>query len=388
VKVWFPAILIILIVKTFDNINKNWSIKVLHAWQISYLCPFKFFMVLKNTKNETFSSIRSLFEETSQKVLLITHENPDGDAIGSAIGLGEVLQNAGHEVKIVAPNAYPEFLKWFSSQIEIVVYERKRKKATAYLNEAQILICIDFNEAKRAAHMAKKILAFSGTKMLIDHHPNPTDFCDFMVSEPEYSSTAELIFDFVNRIEMGEYINHDAAEALFSGIMTDTGSFSHNISRPNTFQVVAKLMEWKINTEKIHAAVYHTFSANRMKLLGHSINKMEVFPEYRSAVMWLSQKELMEFDHQPGDTEGFVNYPLSINNIVFCALFIEKKDYIKVSFRSKGNFPANEFSRKHFSGGGHMNAAGGEVKLTLEESVGKFRQLLSDYKHLLLETVI
>jgi bifunctional oligoribonuclease and PAP phosphatase NrnA len=307
-------------------------------------------MVLKNTKNETFSSIRSLFEETSQKILLVTHENPDGDAIGSAIGLGEVLQNAGHEVKIVAPNAYPEFLKWFSSNIEIVVYERKKKKATDYLNEAKILICIDFNEVKRAAHMVKKIMAFTGIKILIDHHPNPTDFCDYMISEPEYSSTAELVFDVVNKIKMGKYIDHNAAEALFTGIMTDTGSFSHNISRPNTFQVVAKLMEWKIDTEKIHAAVYHNFSANRMKLLGHSINnKMEVFPELRSAVIWLSQEELKEFDHEPGDTEGFVNYPLSINNIVFCALFIEKKEYVKVSFRSKGNFPANEFSRKHFS---------------------------------------
>jgi bifunctional oligoribonuclease and PAP phosphatase NrnA len=347
------------------------------------------FMVLKSTGNEIFTSLEALIKVPKQKVTLVTHENPDGDAIGSAIGLGGVLKNFGHEVKIIVPNSYPDFLKWFSTDIEIVVYDRKKNRVKAILQETQILFCLDFNEAKRTARMEKRVLEFSGTKVLIDHHPYPADFCDLMISETEYSSTAELVFDVIQLINLGEYINHDAAEALFAGIMTDTGSFAHNISRPNTFQVVAKLMEWEIDTEKIHAAVYHNFSAHRMKLLGHSLGeKMKVFPEYRSAVMWLSQSELEKFEYQPGDTEGFVNYPLSINNIVFSALFIEKKDHVKVSFRSKGNFACNEFSRDHFSGGGHKNAAGGETKLSLEAAVEKFTQLLGDYKHLLLETKI
>ncbi len=346
-------------------------------------------MVLKNTENEILTSLEALVRVPKQKVTLVTHENPDGDAIGSAIGLGEVLKNFGHDVRIIVPNDYPEFLQWFSSNIEIVVYEKKKNRGKAILEETQLLFCLDFNEAKRTARMEKKVLEFSKPKVLIDHHPYPTDFCDLMISEPEYSSTAELIFDVIQQINLGECINHDAAEALFTGIMTDTGSFSHNISRPNTFQVVAKLMDWHIDTEKIHAAVYHNFSAHRMKLLGHCLGKkMEVFHEFRSAVIWLSQNELDEFEYQPGDTEGFVNYPLSINNIVFSALFTEKKDHVKVSFRSKGDFACNTFSRNHFSGGGHKNAAGGETKLPLEEAVEKFRQLLGDYKHQLLETTI
>ncbi len=346
-------------------------------------------MVLKNTGNEIFTSLEALIEAPKQIVTLVTHENPDGDAIGSAIGLGEVLKNYGHEVKIIVPNDYPEFLHWFSTEIEILVYDRKKNRGKAILEETQILFCLDFNEAKRAARMEKQILGFSKPKVLIDHHPNPTHFCDLMISEPIYSSTAELVFDVVKKLKLEKYINHNAAEALFAGIMTDTGSFSHNISRPNTFKVVAKLMEWGIDTEKVHAAVYHNFSAHRMKLLGHCLGqKMQVFPEYRAAVIWLSQKELEEFEFQPGDTEGFVNYPLSINNIVFSALFIEKKDHVKVSFRSKGDFPSNEFSRNHFDGGGHLNAAGGETKLSLEKSVEKFTQLLKDYQHQLLETSI
>lgn len=345
-------------------------------------------MVLKNTDNEIIIALRNLFTGAKKKFVVITHENPDGDAIGSSIGIGEVLNNYGHQVTIVVPNAYPDFLKWFSSEIEIVVYERKRSLAVSYLSDADVMVCVDFNEPKRVSRLKNKLLEFSRTKVLIDHHPNPVSFCDYMVSEPSYSSTAELVYDVIRKADMEGYLNHDAAEALFTGIMTDTGSFSHNIANSNTFRVVAKLMECGIDTEKIHASVYHTFSEHRMKLLGHSLNKMKVFPEHRSAIIWLSQDELKEYKFQPGDIEGFVNYPLSINNIVFSALFMEKKGYVKASFRSKGSFPVNEFANKHFSGGGHRNAAGGEVKLSLEESVERFTELLKDYNHLLTQTTI
>lgn len=344
---------------------------------------------MKNTGNKTFSALKELLAAKPGKVALVTHENPDGDAIGSCVGLGEVLKNAGHQVKIIVPNDYPEFLHWFSSQIEIIVHRNNKEKAEKALEESEVLFCLDFNEAKRTRQLEKKILEFPGTKILIDHHPYPASIFDITISEPEYSSTAELVFDVVKKTGWSEYINRDAAEALFTGIMTDTGSFSHNTSRANLFKVVAKLMDWGIDTEKIHQAVYHNFSAQRMKLLGHCLSqKMKVFPEYRSAVIWISQKELKAFDFQPGDAEGFVNYPLSINNIVFSALFMEKKDYTKASFRSKGNFPANSFSTEHFSGGGHMNAAGGETKLPLDEAVEKFTQLLGEYEQQLLKTII
>lgn len=346
-------------------------------------------MVLKNTENEIFTSIGKLLGGSPENVVIVPHENPDGDAIGSAIGLGEILKNFGHRVKIISPNDYPVFLKWFSSEIGILVYERQKKKAISVLENAGILICVDFNEPKRAAHIEKKLSGFSLPTILIDHHPNPSDCADYMISEPNYSSTAELIFDVVKKIGFAKYLNKAAAEALYTGIMTDTGSFSHNISNPNTFKVIAELMEWGIQPDQIQSNIYHNFSAGRMKLLGHCLNnKMEIFPESRSAMIYLSQKELKEYDYQPGDTEGFVNYPLSVNNIVFSTLFIEKKDFVKASFRSKGNFPANKFAREHFEGGGHLNAAGGETKLTLDETLEKFRQLLGEYKHLLLETII
>lgn len=347
------------------------------------------FIVLKNTDNEIFNSVGKVLGTKPENVVIVPHENPDGDAIGSAIGLGEILRNYGHEVKIISPNAYPEFLNWFSSKIEVLIYERKKKQAKKILENAGVLICVDFNEPKRAAKMEKLLNGFSGPKIMVDHHPDPSDCADYLISEPGYSSTAELIFDVVKKIGFEKHLNREAAEALYTGIMTDTGSFSHNISNPNTFRVIAELIELEIDPEKIQSNIYHNFSAGRMRLLGHCLNdKMEIFPEHRAAMISISQKELEEYDFKPGDTEGFVNYPLSVNNIVFSALFTEKKDVIKASFRSKGDFPANEFSQKHFNGGGHLNAAGGESKVTLDETIDKFRQLLDDYKHLLVKTMI
>ncbi len=359
------------------------------AYFLSLPVQLYLILILKNTENSVFSELKKLLTAKPGRVVLVTHENPDGDAIGSCIGLGEVLKNIGHQVNIIVPNDYPEFLHWFSSKVEIAVYRNNAKKAQKILAESDILFCLDFNEPKRTRNLEDKIVQFSGTKVLIDHHPHPSQFCNISVSEPEYSSTCELVFDVVNKTELTEFMNREAAEALFTGIMTDTGSFSHNILRANLFKTVARLIEWGINTEKIHEAVYHNFSVSRMKLLGNSLSqKMKVFPEYRSAVIWISQKELEEFNFQPGDAEGFVNYPLSINNIVFSALFMEKKDYTKASFRSKGNFPANSFSKEHFSGGGHLNAAGGETKLSLNQAVEKFEELLNEYKEQLLETII
>ncbi len=344
---------------------------------------------MKNIGNEIITSLKNLLEKKHRNIVIVTHENPDGDAIGSAIGLAEVLNNAGHEVIIISPNDYPSFLKWFTSNVEILIYYHNKKKVKNIMAKSDILICLDFNEPKRAGEIKKQLLIFPKQKIVIDHHPDPADFADYLFSDTEYSSTAELVFDVLKEINFKKFINQSAAEAFFTGIMTDTGSFSYGISNPNVFKVVSELLSWKINTEKIHSAIYNNFSENRMKLLGYCLNKkMEIFPEYRSAVISISYRELEEYHFQPGDTEGFVNFPLSIKNIIFSALFIEKKDIIKASFRSKGNFPVNKFSKENFNGGGHINAAGGESKLTLSETVEKFKQLLKDYKHLLSETKI
>ncbi|MEN8116781.1 MAG: bifunctional oligoribonuclease/PAP phosphatase NrnA [Bacteroidota bacterium] len=344
---------------------------------------------MKNTEIETITSVKEVLTRAEKKITIIPHENPDGDAIGSALGLGEVLMNFGHQVQVISANDYPGFLKWFASDVRVIIYEKEKKLTKQLLFESNVLICVDFNEEKRAGHLESMVHRFDKTKILIDHHPNPTDFCDFTISEPHYSSTAELCFDLIHGIGLANHINVNAAEAFYTGILTDTGSFAHNTSNPNTFKVVSELMKFGIDTDRIQSGVYHNFSSDRMKLLGYCLNeKMTVFPELRSAVISITKDELKRFNFKPGDTEGFVNYPLSINNIVFSALFIEKDGYVKASFRSKGDFPANAFSRGHFNGGGHLNAAGGECKLTLDESIKKFTQLLPEYEHLLLETTI
>jgi len=344
---------------------------------------------LKNTENEVVTSVEKLFRTAGQNIVVIPHENPDGDAIGSAIGLAEVLKNGGQQVTVISPNNYPDFIKWFSSEVKVIIAGNNKNKTSKLIKSADILICVDFNEAKRAGKLEKNILNFDKVKILIDHHPNPSDFADYLISEPQFSSTAELIVDLLDKTNLKNWLNKNAAEAFYTGIMTDTGSFSHNISNPNTFRVVADLIAYGLNTDKIQSNVYHNFSSERMKLLGYCLNeKMEVFPELRSAFISISKKELDDFNFQPGDTEGFVNYPLSINNIVFSALFIEKDGFVKASFRSKGNFPANKFSSNHFNGGGHLNAAGGESELTLNETIESFKQLIHQYKHQLTETEI
>ncbi len=344
-------------------------------------------MNIKNTDNKTISNIAALFN-CPAKISIIPHENPDGDAIGSTLGLGQVLKNTGHQVQVMPVNNYPDFLKWFSSDVPVAIYEKNKKAVKQFLFESDVLICMDFNDEKRAGNLSKFIHAFDKTKILIDHHPHPVGFCDYMVSEPHYSSTAELVFDLLSRINLAQHITLPAAEALYTGILTDTGGFNHNTSQ-NTFRVVANLLDYGINTAQIQSAVFHNFSVERMKLLGYCLNeKMQVFPEYRAALISITQEELERFNFKPGDTEGLVNYPLSIGNIVFSALFIEKKDYIKASFRSKGDFPANNFSRDNFNGGGHRNAAGGESKQSLPQTLERFEQLLPEYKALLLNTKI
>ncbi len=350
--------------------------------------PIQILNILKNTDIQTITSVKQILAGTKISIAIVPHENPDGDAIGSALGLSEVLANYGHTVKIIVPNDYPDFLKWFSSDIEILVYRYKKKQAKRFLEEADLLICVDFNDAKRAGNLEKIILKFAKTKILIDHHPYPTDFCDYSISEVQYSSTAELIYDTVTAVNLSGNVTKNAAEALYTGILTDTGSFSHNTSK-NTFRVVSELLEFNIDTQKIQSEVYHNFSADRMRLLGYCLNqKMQVFPELRTAMIALTKEEQDKFNFKSGDTEGFVNLPLSIENIVFSAFFIEKDGKVKASFRSKGNFPANRMASEHFNGGGHLNAAGGDSEVNLPETIEKFTQLIPTYKHLLLETII
>jgi phosphoesterase RecJ-like protein len=224
---------------------------------------------------------------------------------------------------------------------------------------------------------------------MIDHHPYPQQFTELMISHPEYSSTAELIFHVVKAMGYEKYIDKSSAEAIYCGVMTDTGSFDYNISDPQTFQTVSELLTWGIDPEAIHGKVFDNYSADRMRLLGHCLSEcMEVYPEYHSAMMYLSREVQQKYNFLAGDNEGFVNYPLSIKGIHFSAFFTEKEDHVKVSFRSKGEFAVNELASSHFNGGGHRNASGGEIYAPLEEVLERFRKLLPEYRAILKKTRI
>jgi bifunctional oligoribonuclease and PAP phosphatase NrnA len=339
---------------------------------------------LENTDFKILEEIFELLDTDAGAIAVIPHSNPDGDAIGSAYALATVLKNAGKNVKIVTPNDYPSFLGWLKGEIDIINYLKRKAFAKNYLLDCSLIFFVDFNEPGRLDDMEKTLPSLKGKKILIDHHPNPVIFCDFTISEPTYSSTAELIFDTIKAIGWEQFMDKRTAEALFLGMMTDTGSFSYGTSRPGLYQALSSLMTYGIDTEAIHSLVYDNFSANRFKLMGYCLqHKMVILPEFRTAFITITDNELKMFDFVPGDTEGFVNIPLSIRNIVFSAMFVEKEKYVKASFRSKGSFPVNIFSASHYEGGGHLNAAGGESKLSIEKVIEHFTQLLPRYQNLL-----
>lgn len=323
----------------------------------------------------------------AKQVVLLPHVNPDGDAVGSALGLARVLKNAGIATEVVCVNDYPEYYHWLEGHAQVSFYSNKPKKVKRIVNESDLLICLDFNHLSRTGDMKPLVENFQGPTILIDHHPGPQGFTDLLISHPECSSTAELVFHVLKAMDFEQFIDQTAAEALFCGIMTDTGSFDYNVSDPQTFQTVGELLKYGIDPEYIHAQVYDNYSVNRMRLLGYCLSEcMEVFPEYHSAVIYISKETQKKFNFTPGDSEGFVNIPLSIKGIHFSSLFTERDDLVKASFRSKGEFSVNEYAATNFNGGGHRNAAGGEVHASLTSTVEKYKALLSVYKEELIKT--
>ncbi len=336
---------------------------------------------MKPFDSEVISGLKKHIDDLKSQVVIIPHVNPDGDAMGSSLGLARVLKNAGKKVKVIVPSPFPDFYNWLTGSEDVLVFSSSNKKQAEFeLQHAEMLFCLDFNDPARTGDMKETVEKFRGTIVLIDHHPYPTDFTDFMISHPEYSSTAELAFHVIKSIGYEKYIDQSGGECFFCGIMTDTGGFNHNVSDPQTFQTVSELLTYGVDPVEIHGKVFDNYSADRMKLLGYCLSEcMEVFPEKHTAIMYLSKEIQKKFNFVPGDSEGFVNYPLSIKGIHFSALFTEKEDHVKTSFRSKGEFAVNEFSSAHFNGGGHRNAAGGQTELSLEKALAKFRNLLSDY---------
>lgn len=323
--------------------------------------------------------------EAAENIVLLGHKNPDGDAIGSSLGLYHFLQAKGKRVHVIVPNDYPQFLKWMPGSENVLVHANGAKEADGLIMEADLIVSLDFNDLKRIGEVGKTIEKNKDAKrILIDHHPYPAEGNDVEVSETKVSSTAELVFSLIQFLDKDALKDKDTAACIYTGIMTDTGCFSFNSSRPETFEAVSVLLASGMDKDYVFDRVFNNFSAGRMKLMGYALDKkMVVIPELRTAYISLSTKEMEEYDFKPGDTEGFVNLPLSIEGIVFAVLFTEKNDFTKISFRSKGNFPANRVASEHFNGGGHRNAAGGESKLALGDTIEHFRSVLTKYGDLL-----
>jgi phosphoesterase RecJ-like protein len=329
-----------------------------------------------------------LLQIPGKQIAIVIHINPDGDALGSALALLHLFNSMGHQCNVVSPNDYPAFLKWLPGTNQVMVLSHSPTRSDDILRNADLLFAVDFNDLKRVKELNAAFKFSKAHKVLIDHHPGPDMAVDCILSDTSASSTAELIYRFIVEIGLHQRITKDIASCLFTGIMTDTGCFSYNSSNRKTWEIVASLLDFGIDKDHIYSLTYDNYSSDRMRLLGFCMNeKMEVFPEYCTGLICLSREDLRKYNFVPGDTEGFVNYPLSIKGIRFSALFIEKEDHVRVSLRSKGDFAVNDFARKYYNGGGHRNASGGESYAGLAETVKSFKDLLPVCKDKLCDNV-
>jgi phosphoesterase RecJ-like protein len=316
---------------------------------------------------------------SSENILIICHINPDGDSIGAQLALYHYFKSKGRNVSLLAPNNLQEFLKWMDGAAQINIFIRERNKCRMLIENADLIIMLDFNQSDRLGEAEEFVLSSRAKKVIIDHHLDPENFADLVISDPSKCSTSELIHELVCEINGANFMNRSYAEALYVGIITDTGNFEHGSYSARTFRIVADLLDTGILKEKIINLIYNNFSSDRIRLQGFALNqRMVVIPEFKSAYIYLSKDDLKSYNHVKGDTEGFVNMPLSIKGIHFSALFIEKDNFIKLSFRSKGKFPSNEFASQYFSGGGHLNASGGEYTDTLENTIAYFLKVLEE----------
>ncbi len=320
-----------------------------------------------------------------KRIVIVPHKNPDGDAIGSSLGLYHYLIRQNHQVIIIAPNDYPDFLKWLPSEKTIMKFESQREESKTIIDKAEVIFTLDFNALHRTGEMETPLQHSKAVKIMIDHHQQPDVYAKFMYSDTSMSSTCEMIYNFIDMLGDTKLVDTDIATCLYSGIMTDTGSFRFSSTTSKTHHVIADLLDKGANNALIHNSIYDTNSPERMQLLGCALKNLKIIPEFRTAYITLSQEELNAFNFKKGDTEGFVNYGLSIENIIFAAIFIEHKQegITKISLRSKGEFSVNEFARAHFDGGGHTNAAGGKSELNLKDTVEKFITILPSYKNAL-----
>lgn len=341
-------------------------------------------MISSLNEDKKLKQLKALLRD-AEHIVIIGHTAPDGDAAGSTLALQQVLQRMGKEARVIYPDMLPPQLRKLPGAKDATDATRYPDFARKLIADADLIICLDFNDLKRIEKLAGPVEQSSATKVLVDHHLNPADFASVTISRPEMSSTCYLLFRVLCGLELFDLIERPAAECLLTGMMTDTGNFSYNASDPEIHIVVAELMKKGADIEAIYRHQFETHSENCMRLNAYAIlKKMEVFPKDGAALITLSRGELNRFHYTKGDTEGLVNKPLAIPDVVYSCFLREEDGYVKVSMRSLGNFPVNEVCREHFGGGGHLNAAGGEFPGTLEEAAELFRTLLPTNRKLYL----
>ena len=315
---------------------------------------------------------------SKQNVVITTHVNPDGDAIGSSVALFNFLIKMGHNVSVIVPNDYPDFLKWMKSDELIINYSNSKNESQEKIKNASLIFCLDFNNLNRINDLGDYISESNAKKVLIDHHLDPSDFYDYKIHDVKASATAELVYNFLIELDSNA-VDKDISEALYTGILTDTGSFKFSMS-PKVHKIVSDLMSRGVDIGFINNKIYDSNSLDKLKLIGYALSeKLEVISNGNAAYIVLSRKNLKDHNFKKGDTEGLVNYALSISNVNMAVLIIETKERIKFSFRSIGQFSVNEFAKKYFNGGGHKNAAGGSLEDKLSVALEKFLKDISKY---------
>lgn len=326
---------------------------------------------------------------TPKKIVIVPHKNPDGDAIGACLAMYHYLLIKGHYPTVVSPNDYPNFLKWLPTSNRVYTFDLQNRQSKKVIEESSIIFLLDFNALHRVGDdMQKTLELYKGIFIMIDHHQEPEDVASYLFSDTSICSTCEMIYHFLDELKDLQFINKKVATCLYTGIMTDTGSFRFPSTTSKTHRIAADLIDKGADNARIYNNVYDTNSYGRLQLLGKALNNLIVIEDLKTAYIRLTQGELDTYNYQKGDTEGVVNYGLSIEGIIFAAIFIEDKDQqiIKISFRSKGSFSVNKFARTHFDGGGHDNAAGGKSVASLDEAIAKFLEVLPNYKNELLKS--
>lgn len=331
-------------------------------------------MLSKIIEEEDIDTAKRLIYNANH-IVVTAHISPDGDAVGSTLGLYHFLMKIGKDAVVILPNRFPAFLNWMPGSDKIVIMEEKTAETVSLMKAADLVFCVDYNSIDRINGLKPLMEQSKAKKIMIDHHPYPGDFCDVTISYPEISSASELVFRFICRMGYFQEITLEGAECIYTGMMTDTGGFTYNSNSAEIYSIIYELINKGIDKDAIYRRVFNTYSADRMKLMGYCLSKMVVMPEEHTAYIVLTQEEKRRFNYKVGDTEGFVNMPLQIEGICKSVFVREDTDKVKLSFRSQGDVPVNTWAAE-FGGGGHLNAAGGESYLSLEETIKKLVEII------------